>query len=168
MQFQIPQFIDTEDKIAGPLTLKQLGYLVSAGLLSFTIYWFFAFWLWLLLTIILAVISISFSFVKFNGQPLIKITIAGLNFLIRPHVYLWRREDIINIVEDNVLAERKSLSSFGLSMPAVKKLWSDLITTKNPLPKREKNISISVSKENFSVFRKLTGEREVAKRVDYR
>jgi hypothetical protein len=31
MRFQVPQFTDVEDKIVGPLTLKQFVYLAGAG-----------------------------------------------------------------------------------------------------------------------------------------
>ena len=31
MQFNIPQFIDKEDKIVGPLTAKQLGWMFGGG-----------------------------------------------------------------------------------------------------------------------------------------
>ena len=38
MHFQTPQFIEIEDKIFGPLTLKQFIYLAGAAGLSFTAY----------------------------------------------------------------------------------------------------------------------------------
>ena len=40
MQFRVPQFIDIEDKVFGPFTLKQFGYIVGAGGLSFLIWTF--------------------------------------------------------------------------------------------------------------------------------
>ena len=43
------------------------------------------------------------------------------------------------------------------------------MTTKNPIPKREKNFVLGQkSKEVFQAFRKLTGEKEITRRVDYR
>lgn len=168
MQFQIPQFIDTEDKIAGPLTLKQLLYVMGAGILIFATYWIFAAWLWFFIAMTAGITAVALAFVKYNGQPLQKILISGLGFVLKPRLYLWKREAIESVLEDKVLTDRRSLSNFNFGMPAVKKLWSDLITTKNPLPKREKSISFSAPKEDFSIFRKLTGEREAAKRVDYR
>ena len=38
MRFQVPQFIDIEDKIFGPLTFKQFVYLAGGGGLAFLIY----------------------------------------------------------------------------------------------------------------------------------
>ena len=40
MQFKVPQFIDMEDKIVGPLTLKQFAYILGAGGFSFLLWTF--------------------------------------------------------------------------------------------------------------------------------
>jgi len=53
-------------------------------------------------------------------------------------------------------------------------LWEQLKTSKNPLPKREKAIKPSIleqiksKEERFEIMRKITGEKEIAKRIDYR
>jgi len=71
-----------------------------------------------------------------------------------------------------VSAKRNALKSAATGVyGSVTKLWQNLTTTKNPIPKREKAVpkkSISEIKEQYMVFRKVSGEREVAKRVDYR
>ena len=46
MQFQVPQFIETEDKIVGPLTLRQFLYIGAAGLLSFLLFFVLKIWFW--------------------------------------------------------------------------------------------------------------------------
>lgn len=164
MQFQIPQFIETEDKIAGPLTLKQLLYLAGVGVLIFISYFIFAFWLWSILTIIFAITGISLAFVKYNGQPLIKVASSAFGFLWKPRFFLWKREikgRTYGMPDDAILSERENLK-FGMS--SVKKLLTDLITSKGPLPKREKGAPPA----GYSVFRRETGEKNVAKRVDYR
>ena len=38
MKFQVPQFTDVEDKIFGPLTLKQFVYIAGGGGLSFLLW----------------------------------------------------------------------------------------------------------------------------------
>ena len=46
-----------------------------------------------------------------------------------------------------------------------------MTTTKNPIPKREKILPkamLQEVQEQYQVFRKLSGEREIAKRVDFR
>ncbi len=170
MQFQIPQFIEVESKIVGPLTLKQFLYLAGAGGLSFMFYLVSELWLWLLVTAILGAIAVSLAFIKYNGQPLPRIILAAFGFFWRPRFYLWQRvaeEKFIPIEE-----ERKTLRQFFSEMPSVKKLWQDLMTTKTPIPKREKGLRTPYwgkqPKERFQMFRKITGEREIARRIDYR
>lgn len=166
MQFQTPQFIDVENKIVGPLTLRQFFYLAGAGAFSFIFYFILATWLWFMITAILGAIAVALAFIKYNGQPLPRIVFAAFGFFWRPKLYLWRRTAEEKTV--SIEMRRKNLGDFF----SVKKLWQDLTTTKNPIPKREKTLTSPYwgkkPKEKFQAFRKLTGEREVARRVDYR
>ena len=185
MQFQVPQFIETEDKIAGPLTLKQVLYLVLAGGISLLFYFIFNFWFWILTTALLAALALAFGFAKYNGQPIVKIFFASIGFLWKPRFYLWKRESeevtikipklpqlqnapVKIIPTEKVLAQRESLAGMFNPMPSIKKLWDDLMTTKNPLPKREKVIPKLRPTERVSFFRKRSGEKEAARRVDFR
>ncbi|MEE8131703.1 MAG: PrgI family protein [Candidatus Paceibacterota bacterium] len=181
MQFQIPQFIDIENKIVGPLTLRQFLYLAGAGLISFMLFFILQMWLWFLITVFLAVIALALALIKYNGQPLPKIVWLAMGFLWRPRLYLWQREIEEKVIEipqlpklptEAVIPKRERLKKLVSEMPSVKKLWQDLLTTKNPVPKREKTIRTPFwgkkPKEKFQLFRKITGEKEIAKRVDYR
>lgn len=89
--FQVPQFIDIEDKIIGPLTLKQFMFLAGAGIIIFILYSVLQFWLWIIVSIIVAGAGLGFAFVKINGQPLFKVVLNGLKYLIRPRLYVWQR-----------------------------------------------------------------------------
>lgn len=162
MQFQVPQFIDVESKVVGPLTIKQFLYLASAGGAIFILFFRLETWFWLIMTAILGGLGISLAFVKYNGQSLPKIIFHAFFFFWRPRLYLWKRE-----VSEKALAPdtRKNIRDFLAEMPSMKKLWQDLTTTKNPIPKREK---ASAVQGRFQLFRKVSGERDMAKRVDYR
>ncbi|MEK9154472.1 MAG: PrgI family protein [Patescibacteria group bacterium] len=178
MQFQIPQFIDVESKIVGPLTLRQFLYLAAAGGASFMLFFILATWLWFIITAVLVVIGAALAFVKYNGQPLIKIILYAFGFLWKPRLYLWQREikertiEIPKIMEEATLTKRENLKDFFYNMPSVNKLWQNIMTTKAPIPKREKpHRSLKWEKqpkERFSVFKKITGDRDIARRVDYR
>ena len=67
MQFQVPQFIETEDKIVGPFTLRQFMYVAGAGLGSAILYFTVATWLWLILTIVLLGGAVGVAFIKVGG-----------------------------------------------------------------------------------------------------
>ena len=73
MQFQIPQFIEVEAKIVGPLTLKQFMYLAAAGGISFASFFIFQTLLFVLITMFVGIIGIALAFIRYNGQPLPKI-----------------------------------------------------------------------------------------------
>lgn len=167
MNFQVPQFIETEDKIIGPLTLKQFAYLAIGGGISFALFFALKPFLWIFITSILAVVSISFAFIKVNGRPLSVSVLAALNFYWKPRFYLWQR-----------LTETPKMPSLAKQPIPEKSLLENLLqqikTTKNPIPKREKAVAPSIldrvksSKERFEMMRKITGEKEIARRVDYR
>lgn len=173
MQFQIPQFIDVEDKIAGPFTLKQLIYIVVGGVVVAIAFSTLPFAPAIFLSLIVAVIC-AVMVSKYQGQQTSKIVFAALIYLWSPRLYLWRREVEENIIdigevkeqEETVKEKRKTLQEFSVNAPLVKKLWSDLTTSKNPIPKREKKIADPII--TLNVFRNITGEKEVGKRVDYR
>lgn len=89
MQFQVPQFIEVEDKIFGPLTFKQFIY-VGGGLGA-------AYIIWRVLPIYLAGpliaavggLAAGLAFFQLNGRPFIIGLENGFFFLIRSKLYLW-------------------------------------------------------------------------------
>ncbi len=92
MQFQVPQFIEVEDKIIGPLTFKQFVYIAGgAGM---------AYLLWRTLPIYIAAplaaammgLGAGLAFFKYNGQPFILAIEHGFFFFIRSKLYLWSNE----------------------------------------------------------------------------
>ncbi len=168
MNFQVPQFIETEDKIVGPLTIKQFLYLAAGGGISFILFFALKPFLWIFFTAIIMTISASFAFIKINGRPFSITAMAAFSFYWKPRFYLWQRQ-MPEAKMPATLAEQKTP---GKSL--LENLMDQLKTTKNPIPKREKVVASSIldrvksSKERFEMMRKITGEKEVARRVDYR
>jgi len=91
-QFQVPQFIEVEDKIFGPLTTKQFFYLLGGGGLAFLIGFFVenTFFTMLLATPVIA-LSVSLAFVKVNGRPFIDVVTNSIAYISRPRLYLWQK-----------------------------------------------------------------------------
>lgn len=89
MRYQVPQFTDVEDKIFGPLTLKQFVYIAGGVGLGFM--------LWNFLPILLAIplalgvigFAISLAFIKINKKPLIFVIEAAFKYFIHTKLYLW-------------------------------------------------------------------------------
>ena len=90
MQFQVPQFIDIEDRIFGPLTLKQFLYLAGAGAFSFILFFTLQTPLWIGVTAVLGGIAVAFAFVRPNGQPMTRMAAAMFWYAWKPRFYLWR------------------------------------------------------------------------------
>jgi hypothetical protein len=99
MQFKVPQNIDLEDKIIGPLTLIQFLYLLGGGLVDYLLFLgigsSFIFWL---VAIPIAVVTLALAFLKIQDQPLLHFIKAGLVYLSRPKRRLWQRHGYISQV----------------------------------------------------------------------
>ncbi|TSC95822.1 MAG: Uncharacterized protein Athens101426_593 [Parcubacteria group bacterium Athens1014_26] len=167
MQFQVPQFIETEDKIIGPLTLKQFLYIGAGAGLIFIAFYLFNTFLWLIFSVFVASLAAALAFIRINGRPLPSVLMAAIYFYWKPRLFLWKRTETRKTPEFKIPSIEEKPSS-------LKNLWQQLITTKNPLPKREKILKPSIlsqiraSKEQFEMVKKITGERDMTRRVDYR
>lgn len=116
MQFQVPQFIDVEDKIFGPLTFKQFVYVL--GGLGSAYLAFRSLPLYLALPLMLAGVGlgVSLAFFQYNGRPFILALEHGFFYLIHPKLYLWNNE------RKNTRAVAKSAVPLSIGMPYVPKL----------------------------------------------
>ena len=92
MQFQVPQFIETEDKIIGPLSLRQFIYVGAGGGLSALLYFVAQTWLWALGSIFIFAIAIAFAFVKIEGRPFANVLVSAFHFYWKPQTYIWKPE----------------------------------------------------------------------------
>ncbi|HUT96143.1 MAG TPA: PrgI family protein [Candidatus Paceibacterota bacterium] len=91
MQFQVPQFIDIEDKVIGPLTIKQFLYLLAAGVVLFILYKILNLYAIIILAIPILGITIPLAFIKVHGQPFISIVSNFFRFLRKPDFYVWKK-----------------------------------------------------------------------------
>lgn len=91
MQFQVPQFIDIEDKVIGPLTIKQFLYLLAAGAIIFILYKILNLYAIIILAIPILGITIPLAFIKVHGQPFISIVSNFFRFLRKPDFYVWKK-----------------------------------------------------------------------------
>src|SRR3989338_5318944 len=96
MKFQVPQFIEVEDKIFGPLTIKQFVYLAGGGGLSFIIYTYvspISFILAVICIIPLAAFAIALALYKINNQPFIFVIESAFKFMLSNKLYIWKKQD---------------------------------------------------------------------------
>jgi hypothetical protein len=103
MQYQVPQFIEVEDKIFGPLTFKQFVYLVGGGGMCFILYKFLPSFISLLLIIPIAALSGALAFYKVNNKPFITVIESAVKFFLTSKLYIWKKKP--KTIESKVVAE---------------------------------------------------------------
>jgi len=93
MNFNVPQFIDVEDKIAFQLTAKQLGWFALGGVLLFIVWQFTeGGTMFFVIAIFVGVLATLFAFVKPAGMTLFGFIVGGIMYLFKPKVMVWQRK----------------------------------------------------------------------------
>lgn len=89
MRFQVPQFIEVEDRIFGPLTITQFIYL--AGGFGFLLA------MWLMLPLFFAILlggpvagaGVALAFIKVNERPLVTVIEHAFQYYLKDKLYVW-------------------------------------------------------------------------------
>jgi hypothetical protein len=95
-QYQVPQFIEVEDKIFGPLTLKQFVYLAGGGGLCLLMFTLLPIYLTIVLGIPVMALSAGLAFFQVNGRPLIHAVEHAFSYVFGSKLYLWQQRDARN------------------------------------------------------------------------
>lgn len=92
MRFQVPQFIEVEDKIFGPLTVTQFVYL--AGGIGFLVAMWIVLPLWLAILVggPVALLGLALAFYKVNDRPFINVLQSALEYHLNDRLYIWDKE----------------------------------------------------------------------------
>ncbi len=91
MRFEVPQFIDVEDKIFGSLTLSQFIYLTGSAGLAYVAYKLipspYSF------VVIAPILGLGgmLAFYRLNNRPFIQVAQSFLSYSTKGKVYVWER-----------------------------------------------------------------------------
>jgi hypothetical protein len=163
MQFQVPQFIETESKIIWFLSLRQFFYIAASLAIVYILFFSLEFFLWVIIAPVVAGVGVSLALIKINGRSMPYFLSLVFGYFWSPKVYLLR-EPAAATRKPSALARPSSL----------KELFQKITTSSSPIPKRESSFLANLSqrqakiKERYELLRKITGEKEVARRIDYR
>lgn len=119
MRFQVPQFVDIEDKIIGPLTLKMFAYYAVACMLLVPLYMTLDISLFITMGLPIVGVAALFAHVRIQGQPLVWVLIHAATFYVNPRIYLWRRGGQPYLMKiqgpeyEEVAAEQENASSLN-------------------------------------------------------
>lgn len=141
MRFQVPQFIEIEDKIVGPLTLKQFLYLAGAAGMSMIAYRFLPFIFAIMAIAGIATLGGALAFFRYNNKPFIDLLEAGVQYYLGEKLYIWKKRERI-VTQKN--AEKQAPAQMyvpKLSDSKLKELtWSlDIKENQNPVTREEGN-----------------------------
>lgn len=93
MQFPVPQFTDVEDKIIGPLTIKQFGIIFGVGVIVFLGYSTTkSLAVAVVLFVLLGLPALGLAMVPFNGRPMYSFIGKLIRFLTSPKQLIFHKE----------------------------------------------------------------------------
>ncbi len=94
MKYQVPQFIEVEDKIFGPLTLKQFLYVAGGAAFGFII------WSSIPIKFIAGVIALpvvlfflAMAFYRINERPFVTVVESAVRYYFGTRRYIWRKTE---------------------------------------------------------------------------
>jgi len=140
MRFQVPQFIEIESKIFGPLTLKQFIYLAGGAGITVVLFSFLPKFFAIIFSAPIVIFSIALAFYKVNNRPFISFIESALKYLVNSKLYIWKKIPK-KIEEDREAEDDISVFVPKLSQSKLKELtWSlDVKENVNPVTKEEED-----------------------------
>lgn len=115
-QFTVPQFIDVESKIIGPITTRQFLIFLAAAVIIGISYKIFDFSLFLTIGIVVFALAGTFAFLRINGRPFHFFLLNFIQTLRRPGLRVWNHNlgfvdvpENINVVKGEIKAVKKEV-----------------------------------------------------------
>lgn len=121
MQYQLPQFIEVEDKIIGPFTFKQFVYLAGGAGLSYIAYaiphdiFSLPFLISIIPPIPIALLALALAFYKVNNRPFIFALESAIKFYFGKKLYIWKKQE--PVVTARTLTQQTANS--GITLPTL-------------------------------------------------
>lgn len=122
MRFEVPQFIEIEDKIFGPLTWRQFLYLGGGVGMAAVMFFTLPIILFLIFGLPLALLAGALSFYPVNNRPFSFFLEAIFNYVMGQRLYLWRQSsDVIHKGSATAPAESAASGSYVVAREPVKR-----------------------------------------------
>lgn len=110
MLTNVPQYIDVEDKVAGPLTVKQLIWMLILGAVLFVLWMLIpAKSIFIVIALPILALFVAMAFYKPFGQPLPGFIASGFMFLFAPKIYVWKRMPQNKLVQKRASIKQDTL-----------------------------------------------------------
>ena len=125
MQYQVPQFIEIEDKIFGPLTLKQFLYTAGGAAIGFIF--------WMSMPKIIAIVVggpiaaffFAAAFYKVNGRPFLVFIEGAIKYAMSAKLYIWKKQEKKPVKQEEKVMQRDPLPLPKLSQSKLREIsWN--------------------------------------------
>ncbi|MCA9363614.1 PrgI family protein [Candidatus Kaiserbacteria bacterium] len=109
MRFEVPQFIDVEDKIFGPFTWKQFVYLAGGAGAAVMLFIVLPFFFFLLIGGPIIALAVFLAFHQVNNRPFSAFLESFVHYTTRKKLYLWKRAEVQRVTgEERVVVPEQS------------------------------------------------------------
>jgi hypothetical protein len=137
MRFEVPQFVDVEDRIIGPFTLKQFLYLAGGAGAGFMCYVFLPFFLFVFVGGLFMASAAALAFYRVNNRPLSLMVEAVVTYFTKDREYHWKKEEVrIKTEERKIIVDVPTISHSSLSSLArsleIKSIHKDAGSSTHP------------------------------------
>jgi hypothetical protein len=116
-QFVVPQFIDVEDKIIGPVTTRQFVIMLVTILTGFIVYKLADLTLMIVINVPLGIFGLVLAFVKVNGVPFHFFLLNVIQTFKRSPIRVWNK----NLSDAEIIA----LAQVELPPPPAPKIYKE-------------------------------------------
>lgn len=122
-QFNVPQFVEIEDKIIGPLTLRQFLVIVAGGIVVLffwalfkygVIFWFLA--------VPTALLTLFIALGSLNGRPVLSHVFPLISYISAPKRRLFHREAPVIIIKKRAEEKKSATLASGEVQNRLKRL----------------------------------------------
>ena len=120
-QYVVPQFIDVEDKILGPMTVRQFVIILIDVGIMFVVFKLTSLGLMILINLPLLMIGIVLAFVRVNGMPFHYFLLNLIQTTKNPNIRVWNKEYTVT--------ELRSFIDVKPPPPPPKKVYKEAPTT---------------------------------------
>ncbi len=137
MQYQVPQFIEIEDKIFGPLTFKQFLYVAGGSAFGFIIWSFLPRFLAIIIGGPIVMFFMMAAFYRVNGRPFLHFIENFVKFSFSKKIYLWKKKEFVPQMGKRAEAKPAQVTIPKLSQGKLKELSWGLDIHENILERKE-------------------------------
>ena len=147
MRFEVPQFIDTEDKIFGRLSFKEFAYIAGGCGLSYMFYRFIpSTFVSLLFIVPILGFAGALAFYRPNNKPFIEMVQSAILFFINHKLYIWKKENTPLGTKEIDISSKSGINFElpNISNSKLKEINFNIDTTGGVVPPKKANDSLNL------------------------